>query len=499
MKFRIFIMMTELTIVTDHKALTFLMQSRLLSGRLTRWILLIQEFKFKIVHCAGKDNKVADALSRFPRREDGQIITPPTNGRDVVVAPIIQCVSPELRKRMKEIDKLQREDERFGKIIKMFETGKEDEVKANYTISNRQLFWREAEGKTWKICLPKQLENEVIDSVHVGSGHIGPMKCVLAVKEYFYFKRIAKSIRQRVGACDICQRTKHPNRIEHGTFAPIIPTQKGELVATDIFGPLPKGLRGCRYVLVFMDVFSKLDTLYPIVKQTAAAVTNKVKLYMANIQKPKAILSDHGTQYTSHEWNETLENEGVKAYMSSIRHPQSNPAERLMREIGRLLRVYCSGNHAGWVKWIDQIEDWLNSVHHESTGYTASELHFNKKFKPTVASCCKYPQEGVVEINREVKIEIAKQRLVTKSEARKLRHENKYPHKTVFQVGDQVLLKSLHVSDLSAKECRKLFNIYEGPYNVIAIAGKNAYELTNERGASKGVFNVVNLKPYRTL
>lgn len=497
MKFRIFILGTELTIITDHKALTFLMKSRLLSGRLSRWVLLIQQFRFKIVHGPGRLNTVADILSRFPLRSDGEIEEIQKTS-DVLIAPLIQSVTPELKKKLKNVSVYQRQDDRFGKIIQEIEGGNLD-ITDKFQIHNQKLFYRKEVKASWKLCLPKVIAGEIIESVHIELGHFGAQKCIAAIQEYFYCKHMSRLIRRIVGACDRCQRTKHPTRIEHGTYTPIIPTGIGQLVSTDIFGPLPKGQRGCRYILVFMDVFSKLVTLYPIVRQTAMAVTNKVKVYLDTVQVPKCMLSDHGTQYTSNEWNQALEERGVRAYLSSIRHPASNPVERVMREIGRILRTYCSQKHSSWVKWVGQVEDLLNSVQHEGTGYTPFELHFNRMCKPKVASLFEPPLSEMPEVPHNVKIMLAEEKLLSKAEKRKLRHEKKFPKKTVFQIGDKVLLKSLHVSNLAVKECKKFFDIFEGPYEVAALAGNNAYELLTDRGKSKGVFNIVNLKPYKSL
>ena len=50
--------------------------------------------------------------------------------------------------------------------------------------------------------------------------------------------------------------------------------------------------------------------------------------YIPHFGKPKAILSDHGTQFTSEKWINKLKGEGINPIFSFIRHPQSNPVER---------------------------------------------------------------------------------------------------------------------------------------------------------------------------
>ena len=64
LKFRYYLVGAEFDIITDHKSLTFLLTSPFNNARLTRWILCLQEYAFKIEYCKGKDNLVADFFSR---------------------------------------------------------------------------------------------------------------------------------------------------------------------------------------------------------------------------------------------------------------------------------------------------------------------------------------------------------------------------------------------------------------------------------------------------
>ena len=51
-------------VFTDHNPLTFLHKMSNKNQRLTRWSLLLQEYDIVIRHLKGKDNVIADALSR---------------------------------------------------------------------------------------------------------------------------------------------------------------------------------------------------------------------------------------------------------------------------------------------------------------------------------------------------------------------------------------------------------------------------------------------------
>jgi hypothetical protein len=64
--FRCYLYGNEFLLVTDHQPLKWLMESDKLTGKLTRWALMLMEYDFKVVHRAGLVNMDADGLSRNP-------------------------------------------------------------------------------------------------------------------------------------------------------------------------------------------------------------------------------------------------------------------------------------------------------------------------------------------------------------------------------------------------------------------------------------------------
>ena len=63
-KFRTYILGYPLTIRSDHKSISFLKKCKSNHGRLTRWILVLQEYNIQWEYIPGKQNIVADGLSR---------------------------------------------------------------------------------------------------------------------------------------------------------------------------------------------------------------------------------------------------------------------------------------------------------------------------------------------------------------------------------------------------------------------------------------------------
>jgi len=63
-KFRHYLLRYKAKIMTDHKALTYLVNKPNISGRFTRWLLLMEKFDINIVHHPIRQHGNVDGLTR---------------------------------------------------------------------------------------------------------------------------------------------------------------------------------------------------------------------------------------------------------------------------------------------------------------------------------------------------------------------------------------------------------------------------------------------------
>nr|GEU88978.1 reverse transcriptase domain-containing protein [Tanacetum cinerariifolium] len=64
-KFRSYLIMNKSIVYTDHSALKYLFSKKDAKSRFLRWILLLQEFDFKVIDAKGAENYAADHFSRL--------------------------------------------------------------------------------------------------------------------------------------------------------------------------------------------------------------------------------------------------------------------------------------------------------------------------------------------------------------------------------------------------------------------------------------------------
>jgi hypothetical protein len=182
-------------------------------------------------------------------------------------------------------------------------------------------------------------------------------------------------VRKYVSHCDICQRAKHPNRAYEVVKISHLPTKPGELLTVDLYGPLPTGRGGVKYLFVCLEFFSKHVKLYPLKAATTRSCLKKLKdHYFQEVIQPKVILSDYGSQFASPACQKALAELGNQCKYSPIRHQESNPTERIMHELGKYFKIYCNETHKKWPELVPYIENSLNSSISQSTGYASIEL-----------------------------------------------------------------------------------------------------------------------------
>lgn len=370
-------------------------------------------------------------------------------------------------------------------------------ITQQFCLYQEVLFYRRhLSSDSQLICISIHRSDELIFSFYELFGHVGSKKCIAAMRDTCYFLNFSARIRRVVRNCDLCQRTKPSTTRQEGELQHGLANAPLDRVCVNLYGPLPLGWNHVRYLFVVLDCFTRFVRLYSIKRSTAIIVINRMtRDYIATYGVPKTVVSDHGMQFVSKIWQSRLSALGSNPTHTSVYHLQSNPAERVMRELERLFRIYCNENHTELPRYVPYIEWVLNNRVHESTGFTPSEMFIGgPRYNPFHLADIECPPDA--QMDKNTKITMAKEIQLTKAEQRRIRHDRgRIPVR--FKIGDQVPVRVHRLSSTVNQYIQKFFMLYEGSFNVIEIKCHNAYILLNPKtNRIRGTYNIIFLREY---
>jgi transposase InsO family protein len=373
-KFRHFLLGAKFIVRSDHKSLEWLFHAK--TGRLARWAIRIGEFlPFQIYHRAGKNHSNVDALTRaFAESES----FPDSAFCNSLLPEKFSLPSD------KEIRAAQAED---PEIVKS---------KLKELLISRKGILGLSDNGRWRPFLPKILAIQVLRHLHQHplGGHQGPQRMRSLIAKYFATNLSVGEIRGLLGKCLDCQRRKPPLPL-HGLLKSSVPEAPWRTVAMDFAGPYPSSRDGFRYVLVFVDQFTKWVELVPTHDQTAISV---IRAFYHNVLCrhgcPQRLLSDNGPSFRSSLVDALCTHFGIKKIFTTAYYPQGDGyAERFMRTMNNSLAALTTHSVDDWSDYLPGIAFGYNSADHAATGTSPFELNTGRV--PFLSGGSEFGHEGL--------------------------------------------------------------------------------------------------------
>jgi hypothetical protein len=171
---------------TDHNGLKYLFDQPTLNVRQTRWLEFLSEYDFDINHIKGKENKVADALSRRVHE---------------MHATTISMYQSDLKDR---ITKAAKSDLQYKELVAKLQQGNLQQNIEDYKLDNDEILRYRG-----RIYVPnsQELKNRILIEMHnlPYVGHLGYQKTIVTVKSQYYWSDMKKEVVDFISRCLKCR------------------------------------------------------------------------------------------------------------------------------------------------------------------------------------------------------------------------------------------------------------------------------------------------------
>src|ERR1700761_6766507 len=304
-------------IPTDHKGLEWISTKDELTGRQARWIERLSEISYDVRYIQGKENGVADALSR--RADLEQAVAAETKEAAVSDAGGSQP-RPRLNIQLGAVPALQTKPmwemrvESLGLRDELKKAAADDEwYTAKLAVANPTDGLLRGDGLLWtidgRVYVPddRGVQRKMLYEVHdaPSGGHMGQRKTLKKLQEKCYWLGMKRDVEDYVSGCVTCAAIKPSQRKPAGLLQPLpIPHRPWETFSLDFVGPLPKTKRFHDSILVVVDKFGKRMHLIPTTVNVTAA--QSAKLLIDHVVKyhglPQSIISDRDPRFTAGVW-----------------------------------------------------------------------------------------------------------------------------------------------------------------------------------------------------
>lgn len=345
----------ELVIYTDHKPLTFAIAkppSDNDTPRRTRQLLFISEFTTDIRHISGKNNVVADALSRI------ETITCPTpidysqlaaaQERDSIIPSLLLQTNIQLKK--------------------MAIPNSDVKIYCEVSTSNIRPY------------LPEAYRRNAFNALHDIS-HPGTRATRKLMQQKYFWPGMHQDVAKWAKTCIACQRSKI-QRHTSSEVATFPSSGRFEHIHVDIVGPLPTTSQGQRYLLTVIDRQTRWPEAFAIEEMTAETIAKMLyEGWFSRYGCPTKLTSDQGRQFESHLFHALTKLMGVEKLRTTPYHPQSNGIiERWHRTLKNALKARLQSKQ-NWNEEIPTVLLGLRAAVRSDTGVSAAELTFGRPLR----------------------------------------------------------------------------------------------------------------------
>lgn len=249
-----------------------------------------------------------------------------------------------------------------------------------------------------------------------------------------------------------------------------------DTIHIDHFGPLPSITSKRKHIFAIVDAFTKHVKLYAAISTSTKEVIAYLSEHFRYFSRPKRIISDRGTCFTSLEFHEFLAENNIQHVKIATASAQANgQVERVNRVLKSMLaKISEPIQHSDWYKLLTRVEFAINNSVHSTTKLTPCQLLYGINQRGLdIDSLSEYLEERQSsDRNLEKLRQIASENItIAQQRASDLHIQTHRPHIS-FLVGDFVMIRNI---DTTIGTNKKFVPKYKGPYCVHKVLPNDRY------------------------
>eukprot|EP00253_Pinus_taeda_P009982 PITA_09982 len=346
-KFQHYIIGYQTFVYTDHAAIRYLMNKPDVNARIIRWLLLLQQFDLTIVDKPGRENLVADFLSRLylPAGEEGTMDDQMPDEHLFSIFVLSLWFADIANYLVSSQFPLHLSSKEKSRIVRKSES---------FTWIGGNLF-KLGPDHILRRCAREEEVFDILLTCHDGpcGGHFAAKRTAFKILQAgYYWPTLHAYVRRYISQCDRCQRMGKP-------------TPRDEM-------PLQPQ--------VTLESFEKWET-----KAIKAAIEEKVAEFLREnifykFGYPREIVTNKGIQFTSNFIEYLLAHHRIKHRTSTPYHPQANgQVEVTNRALEGILTKVVSSSRKDWADHLVEATWAYNTTWKTTTSFTPYELFYGKR------------------------------------------------------------------------------------------------------------------------
>lgn len=369
-KFYQYIYGRQFVLMIDNKPLAQILNpfkeiSKLAASSMRHYSVYLMAFDFKVEFRKTEEHCNADGFSRLPEIQQSKFVYDEIDVLEINQINVLPVMAEDIKRETLKT---------YHKLLKGLQMGKGVEAKDRFNIDQNEFSIQN--GCIFRGCrvlVPSSLRGTILRELH--SSHFGMTRMKELARSYCWWKNIDKDIEEIVKSCEPCQRWKsNPKK------APIHCWEEAknpfDRVHVDYAGPF----QGKMFFLL-VDSFTKWLEVIVVSNSTTESTIKSCRGIFSTFGIPSILVSDHGAQFMSEDFQIFLKNNGIAHKCGAPYHPATNgQVERYVQMVKQKLKCLEEEKGDIHLKVCQILMDYRRLVH-PATGLSPAMSMFGRQIR----------------------------------------------------------------------------------------------------------------------